>query len=134
MFEPINNYFPDDPNDFWGFDARPVRDLVENISAYEGRDGSQEDDPMMKFTERDLLRNAVDAGFGEAHVELVVDVEPSSCVLDSGRLMALAPNPNARTAGETIREAVTLQEAERLEAHLRPLVDSGKGVRRSARA
>jgi hypothetical protein len=46
--------------------------------------------------------------------------------------MALAPNPNAHTAGETVREALTLEEAERLEAHLRPLVDSGKGVRRSA--
>lgn len=132
VFEPINNYFPEDPNDFWGFDARLVRDLVEKISAYEGRNGSQEDDPMMNFTERDLLRHAEGAGFAEVHVELVVDVEPGSWVLDWDRLMALAPNPNAPTAGETIREALTLEEAERLEAHLRPLVDSGNGMRRSA--
>lgn len=39
IFEPINRYFPDDMNDFWGFDARPVRDLVEKIWAYEGWDG-----------------------------------------------------------------------------------------------
>jgi hypothetical protein len=48
--------------------------------------------------------------------------------------MALAPNPNAQAAGETIREALTSEEATRFEAHLRPLVDSGKGVRRSASA
>jgi arsenite methyltransferase len=132
VFEPINNYFPEDPDDFWGFDARPVRDLVEKISAYEGRNSSQEEDPMMNFTERDLLRHAVDAGFTEVHVELAVDVEPGSWVLDWDRLLALAPNPNAPTAGETITEALTLEEAERFEAHLRPLVDSGRAVRRSA--
>jgi ubiquinone/menaquinone biosynthesis C-methylase UbiE len=134
IFEPINNYFPEDPNDYWGYDASPVRDLVEKISAYEGRNGSAEDDPMMNFTERDLLSHAMDAGFGEVHVELDVDVEPGSWVLDWDRMLALAPNPNAHTAGETIREALTSQEAERFEAHLRPLVDSGKGVRRSAYA
>ncbi|MDP9222856.1 MAG: methyltransferase domain-containing protein [Actinomycetota bacterium] len=132
VFEPINNYFPEDPDDFWGFDARPVRDLVEKISAYEGRNSSQEEDPMMNFTERDLLRHAVDAGFTEVHVELAVDVEPGSWVLDWDRLLALAPNLNAPTAGETIRETLTSEEAERFEAHLRPLVDSGRGVRRSA--
>jgi arsenite methyltransferase len=132
LFEPINNYFPEDPNDFWGFDARPVSDLVEKISAYEALNGSQEDDPMMNFTERDLLRHAVDAGFAEVHVELAVDVEPGSWVLDWNRMMALAPNPNARTAGETIREALTMEEAKRFEAHLRPLADSGVGLKRSA--
>jgi hypothetical protein len=73
-----------------------------------------------------------DAGFTDVHVELAVDVEPGSWVLDWDRLLALAPNPNAPTAGETIGEALTLEEAERFEAHLRPLVDSGRAVRRSA--
>jgi arsenite methyltransferase len=109
-----------------------VRDLVEKISAHEARNGSPEDDPMMNFTERDLLRHAEDAGFGEVHVELDVDVELGSWVLDWDRMMALAPNPNAHTAGETIREALTSEEARRFEAHLRPLVDSEKGMRRSA--
>jgi arsenite methyltransferase len=31
IFEPVNNYFPDSPDEFWGFDARPVRDLVDKI-------------------------------------------------------------------------------------------------------
>jgi hypothetical protein len=47
-------------------------------------------------------------------------------------MMALAPNPNANTAGETIREALTMEEAKRFEAHLRPLADSGVGLKRSA--
>jgi SAM-dependent methyltransferase len=38
IFEPINNYFPDDPDSFWGFDAHSVRDLVEKIWVSEGWD------------------------------------------------------------------------------------------------
>jgi arsenite methyltransferase len=109
-----------------------LRTTATSISSHEGRNGSPEDDPMMNFTERDLLRHAVDAGFAEVHVELAVDVEPGSWVMDWDRLMALAPNPNEHTAGETILEALTPEEAERFEAHLRPLVDLGKAVRRSA--
>jgi ubiquinone/menaquinone biosynthesis C-methylase UbiE len=132
IFEPINNYFPDDPNEFWGFDARPVRDLVEKISQHEAATDARDEDPMMDFNERDLIRHAEEAGFGEIHVELVVDVQPGSWALDWDRLLALAPNPNAPTPGETISEALTRVEAQRFEAHLRPLVDAGKGIRRSA--
>jgi arsenite methyltransferase len=40
IFEPINNCFPDDMDDFSGFDAHPVRDLVEKIWVSEGRDAA----------------------------------------------------------------------------------------------
>ena len=94
IFEPINNYFPDDMNDFWGFDARPVRDLVEKIWVCEGWDDSNRaNDPMMNFNERDLLRHAEDAGFREVHVELVVDVEP-------GMGRGLGPASSDRTEPE----------------------------------
>ena len=59
IFEPINNYFPDDMSEFWGFDAAPVRDLVEKIWVAEGwTDDFKRNDPMMNFTERDLVRMA----------------------------------------------------------------------------
>jgi ubiquinone/menaquinone biosynthesis C-methylase UbiE len=132
IFEPINNYFPDDPTDFWGFDAEPVSDLVEKVWAAQEPDASRDEDPMMNFDERDLLRCAEDAGFEEVHIDLVVDVEPGSWVLDWDRLLALAPNPNAKTPGEVISETLTPEEAGRFEAHLRPLVDSGRGIKRSA--
>ena len=134
IFEPINRYFPEDPNQFWGFDATSVRDLVEKISAHEGSRGEDddEDDPMMNFAERDLLRHAETAGFGEVHVELKIDVAPGSWAEDWERLLGMAPNPNAQTVGETIRGALTTQEAQRFEEHLRPLVDAGRGLKRSA--
>jgi arsenite methyltransferase len=55
IFEPINNYFPDDPDSFWAFDAHSVRDLVEKIWVSEGWDAANHPkDPMMNFNERDL--------------------------------------------------------------------------------
>jgi SAM-dependent methyltransferase len=133
IFEPINNYFPDDMNDFWGFDAHLVRDLVEKIWVSEGWDApNHPNDPMMNFNERDLLRGAEAAGFVEVHVELVIDVESGTWVEDWDRLLGTSPNPNARTTAEAIAAALTREEAERFEAHLRPLVDAGRGRKRSA--
>lgn len=133
IFEPINNYFPWDPNDFWGFDATLVRDLVEKIWLYEGW-GADVDalDPMMNFTERDLIRHAEAAGFDEIHAELRIDVGPGSWVVDWERLLTTSPNPNALTVGEAIAGALTPEEAERFESHLRPLADSGRALQRAA--
>jgi ubiquinone/menaquinone biosynthesis C-methylase UbiE len=133
IFEPINNYFPNDMDDFWGFDAHPVSDLVEKIWVAEGWHGANRpNDPMMNFDESDLLRYAESAGFAEVHVELIIDVEPGTWVEDWETLLGTAPNPNARTTGEAISAALTPEEAERFEAALRPLVDRGQGVKPSA--
>jgi len=133
LFEPINNYFPDTPDEYWGCDSRPVRDLVEKIWKYEGWVESEyANDPMMNFNTKDLLGHAEAAGFAEVHIELFVDVEPGTWVVDWERLLDTSPNPNAHTAGEAIRGALSPDEAERLEQHLRPFADAGRGVKRSA--
>ena len=134
IFEPVNRYFEDSADDFWGFDARPVEDLVDKLYAGDGSGHPDEaaDDPMMNFGERDLFDAAVDAGFGEVRVELVVERAPGSWVENWDALLKTAPNPNAPTVGETIDAALTPEEARVFEAHLKPLVDSGRGVRRSA--
>ena len=133
IFEPINSYFPDDPSEFWGFEATPVRDLVEKIWVAEGwTDDFNRTDPMMNFTEKDLVRMAEQAGFEEIHAELRVDVAPGSWVVDWDRLMGTSPNPNAHTVGESIAEALSSSEAARFEGHLRPLVDTGRAIRRDA--
>ena len=133
IFEPINNYFPDTPDEFWGFDARPIRDLVQKIWAYEGWiESAYPDDPMMNFNTKDLVRHAEEAGFEEIHLELSVDVSPGSWVVDWKRLLKTSPNRNAHTAEDAIHGALTREEAERLERHIRPLADSGRGVIRDA--
>jgi arsenite methyltransferase len=133
IFEPINNYFTDTPDEFWGFDTRAVRDLVEKVWEYEGwAESVQEDDPMMNFSEKDLLRFAEDAGFREVHVSLLVDVQPGTWVVDWERLLNTSPNPNAATTGEALRAALTDDEFNRFERHVRPLADRGEAMMRSA--
>jgi ubiquinone/menaquinone biosynthesis C-methylase UbiE len=133
IFEPINNYFPESDEEFWGFDARPISDLIRTVWDYDDWSESVwENDPMMNFTEKDLLRFAEDAGFGETHAELFVDVEPGSWVVDWERLLETSPNPNANTVRESLEGALTHDEVVRFEDHLRPLVDAGKATKRAA--
>jgi arsenite methyltransferase len=133
IFEPINNYFPLSPDEFWGFDAEAVRDLVAKVWQYEGWvESSYASDPMMNFTEKDLVRCGEDAGFREVHAELLVDVQPGTCVVDWKRMLNASPNPNARTTSEALRGALTDEELARFEKHVRPLADAGRGTLRSA--
>jgi arsenite methyltransferase len=134
IFEPINNYFPETPDEFWGFDSRPIRDLVERVSEEEegGTDSALADDPMMNFTEKDLVQFAEQAGFSQVHAQLLIDVEPGTWVVDWERLLDTAPNPNAQTVVESLNAALTEDERARFESHIRPLADAGRGTKRSA--
>lgn len=129
----INNYFPHSPDEFCGFDAGATRDLVAKVWAYEGRiESSYASDPMMNSKEKDLVRCAEEAGFPEVHVELLVDVEPGTRVVDWERMVNTSPNPNARAIGEALRGALSDEELARFEKHGRPLVDAGRSTLRSA--
>jgi arsenite methyltransferase len=133
LFEPINNYFPETPDEFWGFNSTAVRDLVEKVWEYEGWTGSGfKKDPMMNFTEKDLLTHAEKAGFHEVHVELLVDVQPGTWVVDWERLLNTSPNPNAHTVREALEGALTEEERATFEYHIRPLADAGRATKRSA--
>lgn len=134
IFEPIINYFPVSADEFWGYEAKPVSDLVRKVYEYEGWTASNADDPMVNFTDKDLVRYAEEAGFAEIGLELKVEVKPSTWVVDWDRLLHTSPNPNAHTLGEALEGALTTDERERLAAHLRPLADAGRAVWRSAEA
>lgn len=136
LFEPINNYFPTTMDEFWGFDASPVSDLVEKLYAFEGwtEEASEEPDPMTGFTDKDLVAHAEAAGFREISLDLVVEVKPGSWVVGWDALLSFAPNPNAHTVGETMEGALTEDEQERFTHHLRPLAEAGDGVRKTASA
>jgi len=88
-------------------------------------------DPMRNFDERDLLELAERAGFDEVHLQLTIDVRPSP-PLPWTAILNIAANPRVPTLTEAMRQALTPYEADRLSAHLQPLVEQGHGKQRIA--
>ncbi|HLO27716.1 MAG TPA: methyltransferase domain-containing protein [Anaerolineales bacterium] len=138
IFEPINRFaFPEPPNRFSGFDVTPVADLAQKIVAIYQRI-QPDTDPMVDFDERDLVAYAERAGFSEVHLELRIEVKPLEAVhhseADWSAFLHTAGNPKVPTLAEAMLEALTPAEAEKFTNYLRPLVEAGRGTRRSARA
>ncbi len=137
IFEPINRFaYPEPPNRFDGFDVTPVADLARRLAALYQRIQPPDTNPMTDFDERDLVSQAEKAGFQEVHLELQIEITPLEEVphsqADWSAFLHTAGNPKIPTLAEAMQEALTSAEAERFTAHLRPLVEAGKGVRRSA--
>jgi arsenite methyltransferase len=135
LFEPINRFaYPEPPGVFFGYDVSPVQEIAEKARAGYGRQSGdlyQGHVAMMDFDERDLLKFAEKAGFGEIHLDLQVKIEPKEPEHWEAFLRS-SPNPLAPTLEEAMQEALTPAEAERFTNHLRPLVEQGQGTYRIA--
>lgn len=132
IFEPINRFsFPGPPNQFDGYDITPVAELAQKVQVVYLRIQPPDSDPMTDFDERDLVSLAEKAGFSEIHLELQIDVKPPKN-RDWSVLLRTAGNPKIPTLEEAMQQVLTPAETERFVGHLRPLVEAGQGVRRSA--
>ena len=133
VYEPINAYPPWREDDtYGGYDVTPVADLAARLRALYAKYQPADSDPMCDFDERDLLRSAERAGFGEIHVELRADLEPRLPPRGWDGFLNSAPNPLVPTTAEAIAATLTHDEAERFGSHLRPLVENGTGTHRLA--
>ncbi|MDQ5818468.1 MAG: hypothetical protein M3334_08840 [Actinomycetota bacterium] len=111
--------------------AGKVRDIMERIMQPVA--GS-----MLGFDERDLLAFAQQVGFGEIHLEYRAEIASANAPGDDTSTdtptnwettLRSSPNPLAPTLKEAMQQALTPSEAERFEAHLRPLVERGQRIR-----
>jgi len=134
LFEPINRRFIAlNRETLFGFDVAPVADLADRVRAvFEA--AAPLEGAMMGFDETDLFHLAESAGFSDVNVILELSSKtgspPGSLCWD--QVMKMVPNPNAPSYHEAIHQALTSDEAERLEAHLRPLMESGTESRNRA--
>jgi arsenite methyltransferase len=136
VYEPINAFAARTGSDgrFWGYDIAPVAELASKVKAlYVGLQPS-DTDPMLDFDERDLLHAAEQAGFTEIHLELRVDIEPQLPPLAWDVFAHSSGNPLIPTVAEALAQTLSPDETERFQAHLRPLVEAGRGERRLAMA
>ncbi len=114
----------------------PVEDLAAKVWAAVRRGQPPETNPMLNFDERDLLTLAEEAGFGEVHLDYEAKIVPYDASGDEARewesFVRIPGNPNIPSVEEAMAEALTPEEIERFVAHLRSLVEAGRGTERSA--
>lgn len=133
LFEPINRYFFPLPEGCFGpYDLSAVPELARKVFAMYRR-SVPDNDPMLDFDERDLLRFAEEAGFGRIQLDLRITIEPPP-QLPWETYYRSSPNPKAPTLEEAVRETLSESEAEAFVAYLRPLVERGHGVQKRAGA
>jgi SAM-dependent methyltransferase len=137
IFEPINRFGePQPPHMFWGFDVTPIKAIAGKVKAVYRRLQPLDADPMMNFDERDLLAWAERSGFSKIHLDLAAEItllsEARDCDVTWESFMRVPPNPKIPTIEEACAQALTAEEAAMFVTHMRPLVETRSGTRRSA--
>ena len=133
IFEPINSFAGTAPRfGLFGLALGEVADLVAKVRDVYAS-GSTEHDPMLNFDERDLMRWVRDAGFTAVAMDYraEVDVPDRLPTTDWDVLRRSAPNPLAPTLDEAVARALTEEERERFERHVRAALADGAPVRRT---
>lgn len=134
IFEPVNRFAATARRPgFAGYDLRGLDEIARKLHAVFERRQPRGSDPMLDFGSLDLVRLAEGAGFFPVRLRLEAVVEPLAARSWDGFLRS-SGNPNIPTVGEAMEEALTPAERERLTAHLRPLVENGRGQWRMASA
>lgn len=133
IFEPINRFANTQaPHFFMGYDLSAVQPLVTKVHAVYVGGQPPEHNPMLNFDERDLLVWVEQLGFRNIQMELHIKVGLTDYQLPWATALKTAPNPQAPTLEEALRQALTPEETETFIAHLRPWVEAGKSIERSA--
>ena len=133
LFEPINRFARRAADTWAGYDLGPLPDISRKIrNVYEALQ-PPDTDPMLNFDERDLVDLAERAGFFPITLQLEAEIKPSEprpweAFLDS------VGNPRIPSIGEPMQQVLTPDEQAQLTAHLRPLVEEGRGTWRLALA
>jgi arsenite methyltransferase len=132
LFEPINRFgFPQPRHIFGGYDVSPIVEIAAKVRAVYERLQPHDIDPMTNFDERDLMSLAERAGFAEVNLHLECRVAPGEPA-NWDAWAHTAPNPKVPSMEEAMLEALSPRETEVFVAHMRPLVEGGRGTRRSS--
>jgi arsenite methyltransferase len=116
----------------FGLDMTPVADVAAKLRrAYTSVPTEQ--DPMLNFDERDLLRWAREAGFAALELDYRAEVEVPEPLptTDWEVLKKTAPNPLAPTLEEALAQTLTDQERDRIENHVRAALAAGTPARKT---
>lgn len=83
--------------------------------------------PICNFSERDLVNMVGQAGFGEIHLQLHIDVMRSR-ITDWDVFLGTSPHPWAPSLQQILAERFTSEERQYFEQMVRPTVESGANM------
>ena len=83
--------------------------------------------PIANYSERDLVRFALDAGFAEVHMEFHIDIRPAA-ITSWDVLLGSSPHPWAPRLGDVLANQFTVDERLFFEQILRPQVEGRRLV------
>jgi ubiquinone/menaquinone biosynthesis C-methylase UbiE len=136
LFEPISRVLLAEPAEaLYGYDVSGcVGEAAKVKAAYVGP--SADDNPILNFDERDLIRHAEDAGFSEITLDLTVLTRVTMPIVarDWDTFLHMSPNPTAPPICEILNEVLTADEARNFEACIRPQLEDGTKRMRYAEA
>lgn len=117
---------PEPPHLLGGYDVTPVQDLAAKVKA--GFERVRPATFPADLDERAVIDAVEAAGFTSVLIDYEIEITTTSDwpPPDWEKARSIAPIPGARTFGELIEETLTPEEARRLEAHVRPLVEAGR--------
>ncbi|MEX1358218.1 MAG: methyltransferase domain-containing protein [Gaiellaceae bacterium] len=131
IFEPINSFaYPQPEHRFAFWDVSPVVELSNRMKAHYR--SVAPDQTLIDFDERDLVRWAEEAGFGEVRLDYEVRIAPGYRVANWEAYERSSGNPLAPTLRETADDALGPEDAERFLGHLRAENEAGRGIDRYA--
>jgi arsenite methyltransferase len=133
LYEPINVLMHGcRPHLFYGYDVTPLADIAAKVDAKFAALQPRGSDPMLDFDDRDLVRLAEEAGFGDVRLDLRVTVTRTCPAQPWDRFVRQSGNPNLPPLGDLLRAVLTPAQLAEFTAHLRPLVETGRGESRRA--
>jgi ubiquinone/menaquinone biosynthesis C-methylase UbiE len=128
LYEPINTF-----SSKWSYDLSSLPEVRRKLDDLFNAIQPRGEDPMLDFDERDLVRLAEEAGFFPLELDYRAEINP----IDPApweTFLHTSGNPKIPTFAEAMDEALSPAERKELTAHLRPLVEEGRGTWRMAHA
>jgi arsenite methyltransferase len=135
VHEPINVLMQEcNPQLFFGYHLGSVAGIAAKLAALMDSIQPPAADPMLDFDDRDLVRLAEQAGFGEVSLDLRIEIHATRPPVAWDSFLRSSPNPHVPPLGDLLDQALTPGERAAFTGQLRPLVESGRGERRTALA
>lgn len=128
FFEPINNYFSNQESgsQLFYFNTEPIKEVVDKLKkAFEKYTPNDQEDPMLNFTEKDLITLGEKVGFSDINLKLKAEVKHKKSQMTWKSFFNRALNPNMPTIGAVINEALTKEEKAILEDFMKNKFASG---------